>query len=107
MQDRIRLTMIRNRRGAALALVAVSLVVILGMGALAVDMGMLIKQHNDAQRAADAAALAGASAFQDAKPFDAITPATELALQYMAKNYVGGTYIDTSGAVASVNGGNR
>ena len=103
----IRARMIANRRGAALALVAVSLVVILGMGALAVDMGMLIKQHNDAQRAADAAALAGASAFQDAKPFDAIVPAGKQAIEYLAKNYVGGTYIDTSGAVSWVNGGNR
>ena len=102
-----RAPILRNRRGAALALVAVSLVVILGMGALAVDMGMLIKQHNDAQRAADAAALAGASAFQDAKPFDAIVPAGKQAIEYLAKNYVGGTYIDTSGAVSSVNGGNR
>lgn len=99
--------MIRNRRGAALAIVGISLVVILGMGALAVDMGMLIKQRDDAQRAADAAALAGASAFQDAKPFDAIVPAGEQAREYMAKNYVGGTYIDTSVTASYVNGGNR
>jgi uncharacterized membrane protein len=99
--------MIRNRHGAALAIVAISLVVILGMGALAVDMGMLIKQRDDAQRAADAAALAGASAFQDAKPFDAIVPAGEQARDYMAKNYVGGTYIDTTVTASYVNGGNR
>jgi Flp pilus assembly protein TadG len=96
-----------NRQGAALALVAVSLVVILGMGALAVDMGMLIKQREDAQRAADAAALAGAAAFTQAKAQDAIVPAKDQAFEYLAKNYVGHTGIDTSGKVSSVVGGNR
>jgi Flp pilus assembly protein TadG len=97
--------MIRNRQGAALALVAVSLVVILGMGALAVDMGMLIKQREDAQRAADAAALAGASAFQDEDGADAIAPATTRAFKLLGANYVGQTFVDTSGRrQATVNG---
>ena len=102
-----RAPILRNRRGAALALVAVSLVVILGMGALAVDMGMLIKQREDAQRASDAAALAGAAAFTNAKAQDAIVPAKDQAFEYLAKNYVGHTYIDTSGKVSTVVGGNR
>jgi Flp pilus assembly protein TadG len=99
--------MIRNRHGAALAIVAISLVVILGMGALAVDMGMLIKQRDDAQRAADAAALAGASAFQDEKALDAVPIATTRAIDYLGKNYVGGTYIDTTETGSYVNDGNR
>lgn len=99
--------LVRNEKGAALAIVAVSMVVILGMGALAVDMGMLIKQREDAQRAADAAALAGASAYVNAKPLDAVGEARVRAFQYLAKNYVGGTYIDTSGQVSSITGGNR
>ena len=37
----------RNERGATLALVAVSLTAILGMGALAVDLGMLMKARAD------------------------------------------------------------
>jgi Flp pilus assembly protein TadG len=77
------------------------------MGALAVDMGMLMKQREDAQRAADAAALAGASAFQNAKPLDAIGDAKRLAFDYLARNYVGGTYIDTTNKVSTVIGGNR
>lgn len=97
--------MIKNRQGAALALVAVSLVVILGMGALAVDMGMLIKQREDAQRAADASALAGASAFQDAEGASAIVPATTRAFDMLGANYVGKAYVDTSGRTQStVNG---
>ena len=99
-----RAPILRNRRGAALALVAVSLVVILGMGALAVDMGMLIKQREDAQRATDAASLAGASAFQEGQPLDVVDVARDRAFAYLAKNYVGGTYIDTAGQVTTITG---
>ena len=51
------------RRGAVVVLVAVSLVVILGFGALAIDLGQLYLARAELQRAADAAALAGASAY--------------------------------------------
>lgn len=101
------LGLVRNEKGAILAIVALSLVVILGMGALAVDMGMLMKQREDAQRAADAAALAGASAFMEYMPNDAIALAKERAFDYLARNYVGGTYIDTTNKVSTVTGGNR
>jgi Flp pilus assembly protein TadG len=99
--------LVRNEKGAALALVAVSLVVILGMGAMAVDMGMLIKQREDAQRAADAAALAGASSFQEHEGVSAVDPAKERAFRLLAVNYVGSTYIDTSGKVPSVVNGDH
>jgi Flp pilus assembly protein TadG len=49
-------------RGATIPLVAVCLVVLIGSAAIAVDLGMLLDTRNEAQRAADAAALAGASA---------------------------------------------
>lgn len=51
------------RRGASLVLVAISLVVIMLMAALTIDLGRLLSARAEAQRAADAAALAGASAF--------------------------------------------
>lgn len=54
-----------NERGATLAVVAVCLMALLGMMALAIDIGMLYKTRADAQRAADGAALAGASVFID------------------------------------------
>jgi hypothetical protein len=95
---------IRNERGATIALVAVSLTAMLGMGALAIDMGMLMKARSDAQRAADAAALAGASAYQGAKPIDAVDSALVRATRLVGSNYVGGTFIDTSGAATTVNG---
>jgi putative Flp pilus-assembly TadE/G-like protein len=43
--------------------VAVALVVVLGMAALAVDVTFFYAAHSQAQKAADAAALAGAKAF--------------------------------------------
>lgn len=52
----------RDDRGAALAFVAVSVLALLGMTALAIDLGMLFEARNEAQRSADSAALAGASA---------------------------------------------
>ncbi len=90
MRETFRRT-VGNRRGAALAIVAVSLVVILGMGALVVDMGMLMKQREDAQRAADAAALAGASAFirTTRRSMPWIEP-RDSRLRHLARNYVGG-----------------
>ena len=85
----------RNERGAALALVAVSLTAILGMGALAVDLSMLMKARTDAQRTADAAALAGASAFIDENvALDQSGAARERALEYANRNYVGATPVD-------------
>ena len=53
---------LRNQRGAAMPFVALATVAILGMTALAVDAGMLFTARSEAQRAADAAAMAGAGA---------------------------------------------
>ena len=56
---------LRDERGVTLALVAVSMFLFLGFAALAIDLGMVKASGAEAQRAADAAALAGASAFID------------------------------------------
>ncbi len=53
----------KNERGITIVLVAFSLLALLGMAALAIDVSTLYVAHGDAQRAADAAALAGAKAF--------------------------------------------
>ena len=53
--------LLRDRRGAVAAWVALMLVMLLGMGALAVDMSFLWVMRNRLQSTADAAALAGAS----------------------------------------------
>jgi Flp pilus assembly protein TadG len=49
-----------KQRGVTIALVAVSMVAIIGMAALSIDIGMLYQAKAEAQRAADAAALAAA-----------------------------------------------
>jgi hypothetical protein len=58
----MRLQLGYRRRGAAVALVAITLVVLLGVGALAIDGGQMYLARTQLQVAADAAALAAASA---------------------------------------------
>src|SRR5271155_738360 len=49
-----------RQRGVTIALVAISMVVIIGMAALSIDVGSLYQAKAEAQRAADAGALAAA-----------------------------------------------
>ena len=51
-----------NERAVALWMVAASMVMILGMAAMAIDLGSFYVVRNEAQHTADAAALAGAQA---------------------------------------------
>ncbi|HET6798075.1 MAG TPA: pilus assembly protein TadG-related protein, partial [Gemmatimonadales bacterium] len=53
----------RAERGATLALMALMMALALGMSAMAIDYGMIKASKAEAQRAMDAAALAGASVF--------------------------------------------
>ena len=78
-----------NERGATLALVAVSMVALLGFAALAVDVGFLLDARTQAQRTADAMALAAASAFIDDMP-NAEALAPERATEYASRNPVNG-----------------
>lgn len=50
----------RSERGATIVLVALSITALLSVVALAVDVGMLLNARTEAQRTADAAAMAGA-----------------------------------------------
>src|SRR5215216_5937213 len=91
-----------KKRGATITIVALSTAAILAMGAITVDMGMLYKMRVDAQRTADAAALAGASAYLEYPAVQARDSAYFRAWRYIAANYVGGRGIDTSGKAAPV-----
>jgi len=93
-----------GRRGATAVFVAVALASLLGMVALAVDVGMLMKVRSDAQRAADAAALAGAQDFLVGTPQAQKTTALYHALEYASRNYVGWKYVDTSGVIVTDSG---
>jgi hypothetical protein len=55
----------KSERGVTLAIMALMLFLALGMSATVIDYGMVKASKAEAQRAMDAAALAGASAFKD------------------------------------------
>jgi Flp pilus assembly protein TadG len=72
---------LRDERGQAVVITAVFLVALLGMAALAVDLGAWSRSQRALQARVDAAALAGAQAL----PYDTDT-ATSLAGEYASKN---------------------
>ena len=92
----------RSRRGGVLVMIAVSLVGLMAAMALAIDLGMLYKHRSDAQRAADAAALAGASSYLEASGVTTVSTARNRAVEYLGSNRVGTEPIDTSGSVQTV-----
>lgn len=90
----------RGERGQTIILVAVALVSLLAMAALAIDVTTLYVARGEMQRAADAAALAGAKAFVDSgitsdpgsatRQTMAQTMATTLINSILAQNKVSG-----------------
>ncbi len=90
----------RDRRGAALALVAVMLIGVLAAISLAIDLGQFTTARGEAQRLADASALAGASVFLDIQYFDdealATAQATDRAKRYAANNTIRMIPLDTA-----------
>ena len=88
----------RKQRGQTLLLVAISMVSFLAIAALAVDLVSLYAARGEIQRAADAAALAGAKAFVDS----AVT--TDLTLQPMAQT-MAQAYASAAAAQNPVSGG--
>ena len=88
-----------RERGQTIVLVAIALVSLLGMAALAIDVTTLYVARSEMQRAADAAALAGAKAFVDsgvttdpsaARQTLAQTMATSVINSILAENNVSG-----------------
>ena len=99
---RVGKTWFRSERGAAIVFVAVSLPALLGFLALGIDLGMLFVARTDAQRAADAAALAGASAFIDNSSDNAVAAAQERAMEYARRNTFRNGPIDSSEITVTV-----
>jgi hypothetical protein len=75
-----------HREGQSLVFVVVTMVAMLGMMALAIDIGMGYTARAEAQRVADASALAGASIFLEPNPDAAAADAR--AREWAAKNVV-------------------
>lgn len=86
-----------DRPGAALPLVAVMLLGVLAVLSLAIDLGMAYTAHVEAQRVADAAALAGASAYLDhIDPYTAGPDVEARAQGYAAINTIRNQPVDTA-----------
>ncbi len=92
---------IESELGVTLWLVAFGLIALLGVMALAIDLGLLYVARNEAQRAADSAALAGADVFYTSACTDLTgsnacdsqavrTTAAQDAMLAAAQNYVAG-----------------
>jgi len=77
-----------NDKGAAIALVALSMVALISAVALAVDVGMLVTARTEAQRVADSSALAGAGIL--ALDPNAEGPARLEAINFAARNTIRG-----------------
>ena len=101
MPENKRIRLVRDaQRGATLLLVALSLVVLLGICALAIDLVWLYVGRSEAQRAADAGALAGATVFANSGCTSASggcvaggsqeAPARQEAIDVGSRNPVGG-----------------
>jgi len=72
----------KDRAGSVLVIVALGMPVLIGMAGLAIDIGSLFVVRSELQRAADAGALAGASAFLDFPKDRASAVATQRALDF-------------------------
>src|SRR5262249_41590649 len=95
--------LVGNERGVTLALMAVVMFLALGMGALAIDYGMVKSAKAEAQRAMDAAALAGGSALIISDPaVDKTAVARARAKEFAAKHTVRGVLIDTTTGTGEV-----
>jgi Putative Flp pilus-assembly TadE/G-like len=78
-----------GERGVTLVMMALMMFLALGMSALAVDYGMIKSAKAEAQRAVDAAALAGASAFLISDPaVNKTTVGEERAREYANRHMV-------------------
>jgi hypothetical protein len=86
----------RSKRGSTIAIMSVMLFGMLSMAALAIDLASLRSARSEAQRAADATALAGASAFRDFPWTDLTTmdSASDRAIEIARLNQVRADTID-------------
>jgi Flp pilus assembly protein TadG len=92
-----------GERGVTLVVMALMLSLALGMSALAIDYGMIKSAKAEAQRAMDAAALAGASAFLITDPdADIVGIARQRAKEYAAKHTVHRVVVDTATVTVNV-----
>jgi hypothetical protein len=100
--ERKTLRVLGDERGGVLVIVAVAMVALFGMAALSVDVGMGFTSHMEAQRAADAGALAGGSAFLEYNAADAVPYAEARAYEYALLNEIRNVAIDSAEVAVQV-----
>ncbi|MGK7312247.1 MAG: pilus assembly protein TadG-related protein [Candidatus Longimicrobiales bacterium M2_2A_002] len=92
-----------DERGAVTVMVALTITGLLAMFALAIDLSALFDARSEAQRAADAAALAGASAFLEYQQDYARSVAIERAMELATSNEIRNALIQPEDVTVSVN----
>src|SRR5487761_107608 len=98
-----------GERGVVLWMVAAAMVMILGVAALAIDLAALYAARDEAQRAADASALAGAEEFVTSgytsgsvNSTTVTTLATQQAISVGDENTIGGQAVQVRSSDVSV-----
>jgi Flp pilus assembly protein TadG len=92
-----------DERGSATVIVALTMAGLIALLALGIDLGALFNARSEAQRAADAAALAGASAFLEFQQDQARGVAVERAMTFATSNSIRGRAIAPEDVTISVN----
>ncbi|NIP78765.1 MAG: hypothetical protein GWM90_06000, partial [Gemmatimonadetes bacterium] len=92
-----------DERGSATVIVALSMTALIALLALGIDLGALFNARSEAQRAADAAALAGASAFLEYQQETARSVAVDRATTFATSNDIRGTPIAPEDVTVAVN----
>jgi hypothetical protein len=94
---------VSDELGSVPVIVALSGAALAAMLALGIDIGALYSARSEAQRAADAAALAGASAFLEYQQESARSVAIERAMNFATSNAIRGVPIEPGDVTISVN----
>ena len=94
---------VSDEGGSATVIVALTMAALIGLLALGIDLGALFNARSEAQRAADAAALAGASAFLEYQHENARRVAVERATEFATSNDIRSTPIAPEDVAVSVN----
>jgi uncharacterized membrane protein YgcG len=92
-----------DERGSATVIVALTMTGLIALLALGIDVGALFNARSEAQRAADAAALAGASAFLEFQQENARSVAVERAMTFATSNNIRSTPIAPEDVTIAVN----
>lgn len=92
-----------DERGSVTVMVALAMTALVALLALGIDLGALFNARSEAQRAADAAALAGASAFLEYQQAQARAEAVDRAVEFATNNQIRNEAISAEEVSVSVN----